>query len=172
MVDPIEAVAYKVAVRLKKWNPDITAHVEDIRYGAAYYINYYSVIIVSLMVGFLTNELLWTSMSLISFGILRKYTGGFHLKSLTGCAVVTVILLSLIPHIKISDNWSIQVLNLASLLLIVLYTKNNPNKYMGLMIVATNFMFSSSTIALTFLVQSLTTIKFNREVKIDENANF
>ncbi|MEC0231162.1 accessory gene regulator B family protein [Paenibacillus alba] len=162
MVDPIEALAYKVAVKVKQCNPDITAHVEDIRYGAAYYINYYSVIIVTLILGFLTGELLWTGISLISFGILRKYSGGFHLRSLTGCAVVTIILLSVIPHIKISGSWNIQALNLASLLLIVLYVENNTNKYMGVMLVMTNVLFASSTVALTFFVQALTIIRLNR----------
>ena len=162
MVDPIESAAYKVAVKIKKWNPEITAHVEDIRYGAAYYINYYSVIIVTLMIGLLTDELLQTFISLLSFGILRRYTGGFHLKSLTGCTAVTIILLSVIPHISIVGTWSIQSLNLVSIMLIVLNIKNKTNKYMGVMLVVTNILFASSAIALSFFVQALTIIRLNR----------
>lgn len=161
MVDPIEVLAHKVAVTLKRWNPDITAHVEDIRYGAAYFINYYSVIIVSLIIGLFSGEFLWTGVSLVAFGILRKYTGGYHFKSLTGCAIVTIVLLSLIPHLRINTLW-VQSLNIISILLIVLFVESKTNRYMGAMLIMTNVLFASPTISLAFFVQALTTIKLSR----------
>jgi accessory gene regulator B len=162
MTDPIEIAAYKLAIKLKKWNPDIQGHVEDIRYGAAYYINYYSVIVISLIIGLITNELLWTCMSLLSFGILRRYTGGLHLPSLTSCAIFTIAVVSIIPHIYV-NSLAIQIFNLVSFVLVCLFTEKGKNaKRIALMIICTNIIFLSSTLALNFFVQSLLLIKWRR----------
>ncbi|WP_411830314.1 accessory gene regulator B family protein [Paenibacillus alba] len=162
MRDPIEALAYKVAITVKKWDPGITEHVEDIRYKVAYYINYYSVIVISLLIGVMTNELIGTCLSLISFGILRKYTGGYHLKTLTGCAVLTIFLLSLIPHIYMGF-FIPQILNIVSFLLVFFFSsKGNHARYLSLMLIGSNLILNSPVVSLAFAIQSILLINSRR----------
>lgn len=162
MTDPIELIASKFANKLKVWNPQITAHTEDIRFGAAYYINYYSVIIISLCIGLITGQFLNTGLSLISLGLLRKYTGGFHFKSLTVCVLITVGIVSVIPHISI-NLVSLQVLNIISLS-IVCFSRSigSKEKMISLMIIMTNIIFASPVIALSFFVQAIQLINLRR----------
>jgi accessory gene regulator B len=157
--DPIETLAYKIAYSLKRWNPDITDDIEVIRCGAAYYINYYSVIFLTLIFGFITHRFLDSVLTLLSFGIIRRYTGGIHLKSLTACMVFTVFVLSIIPLIPLNHTLAI-ILNLVSMIIVTVKRfKTAENKLMSLLLHGTNLIYGSPIVSICFLIQTVQLIK-------------
>ncbi|MFN0222142.1 accessory gene regulator B family protein [Paenibacillus sp. KR2-11] len=147
----------------KSWDPSIEEHVEDIRFGVALRLNYYLVIFLTLLVGVLTHAFWNTVLTVISFVLLRRFTGGFHMPTLTWCLFVSVTLLSSIPHIPIVQG-ATYYLNLMSLLLVLAFSdKRTPDKLCGAVImIITNLIFNSPIIAMTFLVQSVLLIKLRR----------
>ncbi|MBU7320831.1 accessory gene regulator B family protein [Paenibacillus oleatilyticus] len=166
MNDPIEIVASKLAHLSKKWNPEITDHVEDIRYGVALRINYYSVVLGCLIIGFVTGKVLETIVSMISFILLRRFTGGLHMPTLTLCFFVSIALMSGIPHISLAQNISI-VLNIISLVLVLfLSERRQRHNLMGAcMLIGSNFILNSDVIAMSFLAQSVLLIRLGKGVK-------
>lgn len=169
-MDPIEALAYKVAYKVKSWNPNLTADIEDIQPGAAYYINYYSVIVISLIIGLVTHEFWGTALSLFSIGLLRKYSGGRHLSTLSMCAAFTITVCSIVPHIQL-EAALIHMLNIINWALVTAFTmmgfpKNMKNKRLNLaaalLIVSSNFFVGSSIMALSFFVQAVSLIRLRR----------
>ncbi|KZE79346.1 hypothetical protein AV654_17915 [Paenibacillus elgii] len=163
MNDPIEIAAGKLAHLSKKWNPDITADVEDIRYGVALRLNYYLVILGCLIIGLATQKIMETIISMISFILLRRFTGGLHMPTLTLCFVISVGLLSGIPHIFLGKVASI-AFNVLSLILVLLFSERRQrHNLMGAsMLIGSNLILNSEAVSLSFFAQSLLLIHFKR----------
>uniref|UniRef100_UPI00403F44A4 accessory gene regulator B family protein n=1 Tax=Paenibacillus sp. FSL K6-1318 TaxID=2975291 RepID=UPI00403F44A4 len=130
----------------------------------------------SLFIGLCIGKLKEIITIMISFAILRSTSGGIHLKSGDKCVVVTTVLFTVISLIDLSTVL-ILLLNSLSILLAFMYapsrieeqSKIDPIHYpklriLSIIIIATNFLFMSSVIAIAFFVQCLTLIKL-KEVK-------
>jgi accessory gene regulator B len=161
MTDPIELTASKLAHLAKRWNPDITDDVEDIRYGVALRLNYYLIIAICLIIGLATHKVIETILSMSSFIILRRFSGGRHCPTLTMCLFVSVILLAGIPHIPPIGAAATYLLNALSLVFVVLFSERRQREnVMGAMIMfMANFIFNSEVISLAFIAQGLLLIK-------------
>lgn len=99
MRDPIDMVAHKVSVAIKKANPQETKSVEVMSYALSLLINTGLTIFLILYIGAATAAFQETLMVLVIFGALRMLTKGGHFKSLTLCVIVTTALIAPIPHL-------------------------------------------------------------------------
>ncbi|WP_161783541.1 accessory gene regulator B family protein [Paenibacillus tyrfis] len=163
ITDPIEKLAELLAIKAKSWDESIEFDVDEIRYGLSVRIAFALVIISTLLIGFLSERVVETTLTIFSFWLLRNLTGGFHLKSLTLCVVVSVILLSIIPHIQISPL-ILPYIGLLTLVIVIFFSENRDFKSLSLtfMIVFSSIFFSNSSISLSLFSQSLTLIKIGR----------
>ncbi|WP_163854570.1 accessory gene regulator B family protein [Paenibacillus elgii] len=162
MVDPIEYVSYKIAVKAKEADPENTDDVDQIRYGVALDIGFYSVILLTVAIGMITKEFWGTLIGMGAFYYLRKFTGGFHFSSLFVCTIVSVAILSIIPHIHLSEFTVVSLTFICIPLIIFFSNKDTKTKAIASLIVLINFVFISPAAALAFFAQSLTLIKLRR----------
>jgi accessory gene regulator B len=170
MKDPIDILSNRIS-RYKFFRRQKSAEVTEYIYAIG--INMVGVMLLTAFLGQLLGVAFQAVMAMMSFFVLRKFSGGFHFKSLTICLIVTVLLFTVIPFIRVSDFY-IQLLNAASILLIVLFAPNNlkqvpaifksPLKVISGIIVIANFFIIDSNIALAFFSQALLLIP-TREVK-------
>lgn len=161
MRDPIEYIAGWLARRSVQWNPEITLHPEDIRFHLALKINYYLVIFAALAIGIITHYFFETAACLLAFGILRRYTGGFHIPTLTGCAVVTIALMVYIPYVNLwiaVPAW----INIFSLAIVYYLTDKPDKKWLSIGFILLGLAINQPEVTLSFLAQSVTLIKLRR----------
>lgn len=162
MTDPIELAAGRLARKAVEWNPDTPYAEDDIRYGLAVKMGFYFIIVLTVLLGLITNELYNAALSMFVFWLLRNFTGGFHLR-LTPCLIVSVTLFCTVPHIPIGDTTTV-ILTTISLIIVVLCSEKRTPRHLLLaaVLIGTNYAFQSSTIALTILAQSITLIRTRR----------
>lgn len=98
----IVSLSRQVAKAIHNANPEETSSVERLTALLALQIIKYGVVIASLTIGAVTGAFWGTALSLATFVILRRMTGGFHFRNLDICFVVSTSVLSAIPHIHIN----------------------------------------------------------------------
>lgn len=160
----IERLAFHIASRIHEAAPEETSSTEVLAYGLAYRLNDIFIIGTCLAAGVITDQLTGTILALVSFATLRSLTGGFHLPTLSACYLLTVILLSMIPHIHLEQNMVV-ILTIFSLVLIIQYGPTYPSIdnqkqplskiYMAVIIILLNLVILSPIMALTYTIQSL-----------------
>lgn len=99
----IERIAVRVATWIHTSNPEETAPIETLAYNLAVYLSYILIVGASLTIGYFTGAFIDTVLTLISFQLLRKFSGGFHLP-LTVCVIVSTAILSAAPHVDMSQE--------------------------------------------------------------------
>lgn len=170
----IETLALRIAERLKRIEPDKTVSVSVMKFSLEVLLN---TIITFLLIGFVslvTGTFGETMIGMGAFMILRFFSGGFHLSKAIHCSLLSTFLISLAPHIPLS-NISILIAGGTSLILILIYAPSNIEgharipkkyhpilKYISALLVLSNFAYWSSTIAWVFLIQAVTTIQIKR----------
>lgn len=163
----IEKISKKIAILINKTDPAQTSSVAVLTYSISVTINFFVVLMFSILFGYLLGKLTDTMMALFSFMILRAFSGGYHFKSLDGCAVVTVAIMSIIPHIPMTPIVTI-ALTAISMILVMLLAPNNvydevrvPKekhlllKVVSILIICSNFGFFSPILSLSFFIQSI-----------------
>ncbi|MEW9698003.1 accessory gene regulator B family protein [Paenibacillus sp. SI8] len=160
-----------------KHDPDERRGHENLVYQYAVTINFVSIVVLTLIFGWLTGRLSDTLIAGAAFTVLRVSSGGFHFKSLDLCAIVTAVIYAAIPFIPISLSY-VPILNVASVVLVAFLAPTNLRntawtdsarakltfKIVAIAIVSVNFAIESPIIAGAFLAQALTLIP-RREVK-------
>jgi accessory gene regulator B len=170
MRDPIDVISEKIST-YKFFRGQKSREVTEYIYAIG--INMVGVILITALFGKLLGTSNHAIIAMMSFFVLRKFSGGFHFRSLTLCMVVTVGLFSIIPFINISTVY-IQLINVISITILLLFAPNNmkqipiifqsPLKVISVIIVMTNFFIIDSNIALSFFAQAILLIP-TREVK-------
>lgn len=160
----IELLSRKICLKIKRWDSDSKISVEVLSYALGHYINLYGIIIISLIIGLITQEFFGTVVAIVGFAALRKYSGGFHL-NLTSCAVLCIAMFSIFPHMSIGRETVIMV-NMASLILVAMHATKKP---IAIFIVCSNFFILSEPLALTFLAQSLTLLPYRGGERHEKN---
>ena len=141
--------------------------VEVIYYALYVMANTVSIIVLSLLVGWLTGALSETALTLLSFALIRMFSGGYHLKSGMFCIFVSTVIMSVIPHIRLGDQGAL-IATAAAALLFLLFAPSNLDKYARIApkyypllkalttaAVAANFFIRSDLLAVVFLVQGV-----------------
>ena len=167
----VERWAEKLALTLKRANPDETASVEVMKFSLAIILNFLAVTVLSLLISSIFHTAKGTAIAMIGFALLRAVSGGVHLPASEWCIAVSTLIFVTISHLPITEIWCI-ILTVASLGLVLLFAPSRiekqsriPKTYYPALkaasgfIVALNFVFMSSDLAAAFFIQSLLLIK-------------
>ncbi|WP_211745383.1 accessory gene regulator B family protein [Paenibacillus sp. Marseille-Q4541] len=168
----IESLAHKGSVYLKKQVPHHPSSAAVLEYSIAMLLNVTFIVAGSIILSLFTGRTTEIVVILLSFSLLRQFSGGLHLKSGTSCAVVSTALFTLISFFDARESYPIHLLTALTLLLVATYAPSNfkrqhnvREKYypwltlISMLLVCSNFFFVSSPLAASFFVQSLTLIK-------------
>jgi len=141
--------------------------VEIILYALNIVGNTVSIFSISALVGLITGELVRTLLLMMVFALIRILSGGYHLKSGMWCIVVSSALMSVLPHLRLTNTWTYVFTGIA-LLAILIFAPANYDKYARLSeryypflklisaaIVAANLLIVSDVAAIAFITQAL-----------------
>lgn len=164
MTDPIESLAYKLAVKAKSWNEEITIPPEVISYHLAIWLNYYGVMAASLIIGLLTGTLLETIIAFFTLSLLRATTGGEHAPTLTACFVISLFTIVMAAHVTLPFGLYMVIVfyNLAT---IIWYNRNKDNKafaYGSIAMVVASVFLISPAMAVAAFAQCLSLVSDRR----------
>lgn len=167
----INNVARGLAIRIKQQAPEHPASLEVLRFALEAVINGVLIVGLSLIGSLLLGTTLNTVIILISFALLRQLSGGIHFKSAMTCIAVSTTGVLLLSLIEMSSE-SIMVINGINIVLVLLFAPSRieeqtriQKKYYPLLrilatlVVSTNFIVNSPSIAITFFVQCCTLIR-------------
>lgn len=168
----ISATSNRIATQLKRHDSDGRYDVEVLRWQIGIYLNYIATIALTVIFGWLLNDLYAALLSMSAFIFVRKFSGGFHLNSLTLCALISAGIFAGIPLIRIDDKAEL-IINLFNCLIYIWLAPNmfeelnkswiDPyRKVISFAIVASNLIIGSQVLALTFLVQAILIMPFWR----------
>lgn len=141
--------------------------VNVIYYALYVALNTVSIVVLTLLIGWLTGAPGETALALVSFALIRTFSGGYHLKSGLFCIFVSTAVMSAIPHIRLNDQWTMIVTAAAALLFLVFapsnldkYARIPPGYYPLLKVLTTaavsaNLLIRSDLLAVVFLVQGV-----------------
>lgn len=162
----IEKWSEVMSIKIKNASPERTNSVAVLSYALSILLNFFFICFFLLLVGILTDSLKDSFIALTSFVILRFFSGGYHLRSLDLCVIVTTAIIAVIPHIPV-NYMAVYLLTLISIILTFCFAPNStyenltvPRKVLllkvsSVLIVSMNFVIGSPIVALSFFVQSL-----------------
>lgn len=172
----IEAVATHIAAGIKRQVPNHKASLAVLKHGITIVLNIVLIVLFTLAVSVLTGNVNQAAIALFGFAILRQFSGGVHVKTGAGCIFITTVLFTAISFIDLSLMY-VQVLNFAAIVLVALFAPSRIEKQsrikkqhypklrlISCVIVATNFLILSPTLALVYVIQALSLIP-GKEVK-------
>ncbi|GED68455.1 hypothetical protein BRE01_21570 [Brevibacillus reuszeri] len=170
----IEAIALRIATGIKRINPEVPQSVERMEYALIILLNGVTVIIASLLIGAILGTLKATIIFLVAFALLRQVSGGYHLSSALGCAIVSITLAAVVPLIPVTDKLC-QIMSGISLILVAWFAPSKienqsriPSKYYPLLkaisiaIVLASVFIAWPIITKALFVQSLFLIRKRR----------
>lgn len=172
----LEILSRHLSNAIKRNAPESTVSPEVLEYAIGVRLNFVFTVLLSLLLGFITGKVLETIMSLIAFGVVRHFSGGYHMKSLTLCAIVSALIFSIIPLIPLNEG-SITCITLISIFIYMIYAPNffeelhgstsRPYlKLISIVIVMANLLISSSILALAFFVQAILILPWKEVNKV------
>ncbi|MDF9840459.1 accessory gene regulator B [Paenibacillus sp. PastF-1] len=173
----MNTIPNRIAVAIKRANPEETSSVEVMQYSLGIILNTLFIIIATATVGLLTGHFGKFMTFLLSCSILRLTSGGFHLKTARACNLFSIGLCTLIPYLFSFSGMTLTIINIISLLIMLLFAPNPDKnarmplriypllKLLSVLLVILNFFIHSSVIGLAFIVQSLTVIPWIRREK-------
>ena len=167
----IEAISLRVASGIKSRVPEHPASVAVLQYAVKLFINTFSIIAFTLLVGALTGRLMETAVAMGAFAILRQVSGGYHLKSSVLCIVLSTLAFTLLSYADF-NTVTTQVMNGAAFLLALIYAPSRiekqtriPVRYfkylklIALGIITVSFFIDYSVLAAALLVQAMTLVR-------------
>ncbi|MED1789039.1 accessory gene regulator B family protein [Brevibacillus laterosporus] len=165
----VEKFTLALAHKIKKAAPDETASEEVLAYSLSIQLNGIAIIVSSLIIGLITGKGCDTLIALVSFSLLRLFSGGWHAKTMTMCYWVSTIIFSLIPHLPIGRSFLLYF-SIISFLLVAIYAprskeeNNIPRsalpylKVISVIVVCIGLSLDNTVIILALFVQALTLI--------------
>lgn len=170
----LELLSRSIARHIKNADPDGPVSIEVMEYALGKRLNYLATILLTLLGGIITDELVMAMLALGLFWLIRKASGGMHLKSLTACAVISASMFCVIPQLDVSHT-TILVLTGAATLIYGLYAPNhfedlNTSKLeaylraISVIISTSNFFFQSSVFAWVLIIQALLILPLWKEI--------
>ncbi|WP_158299198.1 accessory gene regulator ArgB-like protein [Paenibacillus antri] len=170
----IETVANRAAGWIHRHSPDSTASQEVLTYALSIYFNAFSIVSLSLLIGFFAGTFIETVVVIVAFSVLRAFSGGNHMRTPMMCLLVSVAAFTSIPHVPAPEPWLRDALLCVSLLLALLFAPNVRHdpiygnkllpymKWIAVAIVGTNFLIASWVVTLAFFIQCITLIPLQR----------
>ncbi|MGC5773585.1 accessory gene regulator B family protein [Paenibacillus pabuli] len=160
----LERLSKRIAINIKQADPEGPGTVEILEYELGLRLNWYTGLILTVILGLIFGTFFGALITLFSFVILRKFSGGVHLP-ITICSIATGFVAALIPFINLGFE-AILLLNTVSLIIVLLYAPNefeyvNPTpwdrwlKWISVALVVVNFVVKSPEITLAFFIQAI-----------------
>ncbi|GIP21360.1 accessory gene regulator ArgB-like protein [Paenibacillus sp. J22TS3] len=161
----LEALSKHISRRIKQSDPHGPVSLEVMEYQLGIWLNTLCALLLTIMLGWACGILPESITALAAFYIVRRYSGGVHMRSLTACTIVSSLLFVLIPFVPLDTSMTLMVTGIA-VVLFLLYSPNifeerNPSaidpylKIISCMLVAANFLIQSSEIAWSCAVQAI-----------------
>lgn len=157
--------------------PDVS--VGTMRFALQLWISILLILILSCGIGLLLDETKEVLLALLSIGVLRYFSGGWHFKSLNVCIVFTVCVVAAIPLVpEIGGYWLAAMNGVSTLLVLWLAPTGHGQKFksdkqkrlfrrIAATLVLLNFIFLDQVSTLSLLAQSLTLITYERRERHD-----
>jgi Membrane protein putatively involved in post-translational modification of the autoinducing quorum-sensing peptide len=173
----VEAIAERLAAKIKEANPNQTVSIPVMKFALVIVINFAIPAVASLALGAATGKWLETLTVMGYFIVLRMISGGYHFETPITCMLMTFAIIAIPPHLEISKQLTL-IFTTFSLIMVSLLAPSNmkgyntiPEKYYPLLkicsmlIVSSNFILLSGTAAIVLAVQGITLLFQNKEVK-------
>ncbi|WP_169744919.1 accessory gene regulator ArgB-like protein [Paenibacillus durus] len=169
-------MANKIAVAIKRANPEDTSSIEVMEYSLGIILNALLTFAVSSLIGWLLGNFEATLTFMLCFNLLRLCSGGFHLKTATACNIASTLIYSFTPYFFAVSGTILWTMNAVSLIMMILFAPNPDKnaqipvkwfpylKCVSILLVCFNFWIESSNMALAFFIQSLTIIPWERRL--------
>ncbi|MFC5652926.1 accessory gene regulator ArgB-like protein [Paenibacillus solisilvae] len=167
----IDAISKKLAINLKNAVPDHPYSEAKLQFGIHLLLNTSFTITMAVILGLVFIALPETMLCLFSFALLRMVSGGYHFNSAVLCITVSAAVAVSLPFIAISDKLLIAI-NASNVILAFLFAPSRiegqtriPKRYFKLLkwitccIAASNFIFNSPLLGLTWLLQTASLIR-------------
>lgn len=162
-----DSLSLRIAKELKRHVPDHKASVPVLKRGLDVILNTVGIIALTVGISLLTGNTREAVVLLVSFGLLRQMSGGFHLQSNVGCIVLSSFLFTSLSFLQPGHALTF-TLTCISIMLVLLfapsgiegYTRIRPKYYPVLRIssavfVSINLLIMSPALAVSFFAQSL-----------------
>ncbi|MGG4145655.1 accessory gene regulator B family protein [Paenibacillus algorifonticola] len=133
--------------------PEEEINVQRLSAILAIKLNNYGVIFSVLIFGYLTNYFWSSCIALVSFIVIRIQTGGFHLKNLDHCFLISLLMLISFSMVEL-NIWFIVLLNSASIIVVMKYSQRY--KFLPCLVISLNFIGLFPAASLSFMGQALT----------------
>jgi accessory gene regulator B len=170
----VERISLSLArsIRQHGGHPDVS--VGTMRFALQNWISIMMIFVLSIAVSLLFGTSLQTLTSLVVLGILRYFSGGWHLRSVDLCIVFTAGIVIAIPLLPPLGAGILLLFNGASLLLVLLLaptghgqqfisnSQKSTFRWIAVGIVAFNFLFLHQVSTISILIQTLTLITGER----------
>ncbi|MUG64727.1 hypothetical protein CHH75_04155 [Paenibacillus sp. 7541] len=166
----IDSLSLKLAEGLKKHVPDHKASIPVLKRGLDVILNTVGILVMSLGISLITGNTREVVIILLSFGLLRQLSGGFHLQSNVGCILLSSFLFTSLSFLQPGQAITVALTCISIVLVLFFapsgitgYTRIRPKYYPALRIssavlVASNLFILSPVVAVSFFAQSLTLI--------------
>lgn len=123
----INNVSMKLSGTLKGKYGDAVPSIEIMRYSIKFLITNLTPILLILLIGFTTNNIINTLIAMIGFISLRLLSGGYHIASAELCIIFSTVLVVGISNMSfLKDQW--YLFQIASLILVALFAPFNIKK--------------------------------------------
>ncbi|WP_342574520.1 accessory gene regulator B family protein [Paenibacillus sp. FSL M8-0142] len=168
----LEETAKRIAERIKRQVPDHKSTLPVLAHAVAIVLNVVLIVSLTMLIAWFTGNTGKAALSLIGFAVLRQFSGGMHLKSGAACIAVTTGLFTLVSFLEPGLLY-IQLLNLASLLLVIRFAPSRIKdqsrissvhypklRLISCLIVAVNIVIQSPTLAIVFFIQAVSLVQW------------
>lgn len=164
----IELTARQLARWIKANDLNNPNSFEVVEYFLLLRLNFWSVIVFGSIIGICINRITEMAIAMAAFWFIRVLSGGYHFSLMTVCSSVTVAILASASLIELSRTAIIASTTICLILNILYSTRsltmpaNQKWCYYAasLWMITSNFVLSSSVVAVCFIAQSiLLTIK-------------
>jgi accessory gene regulator B len=155
-----------MAHRIKAADPEGIARVEVMAYALGVIFNVLLALLLTIIFGAFLNNMGEALAGMLFFAIIRYFSGGYHLRSLTLCSLISALLFAGVPLIPMNPLSTLVVTLLAALLFLI-FAPNfsvvkrrrslqvEKSKLICVLIVLSNVLFLSPVASLIFLSQGL-----------------
>lgn len=170
-MDLIEYLSEKIGLYLQLKYPNELSNFKINRYAVKFLLTNVITVLIPIIYGIVFHEMYSIIGAMASFAILRRYAGGFHLKSPDMCIILSasIIIFSSIASDFLKYDFIIEM-NIITLILVAVFAPSriekkidkNRNKLISLIIVIIGIIMYKPYISISLFFEALTLISFNK----------
>lgn len=109
----IEKIGTRLGQYFYRCNYIAENDIDAVRYYVEVFFNEYIQLMLTILLGYYLNKLVETILYLFCFILIRKYAGGYHAKTITGCNVIAYLLYFIALYLSEISNPIITIILIA-----------------------------------------------------------